>query len=180
MADCWFSDRIRCGILIIPIGRRLAWVNVSYTCWAVELTEWGGMVLCRTSVGPLLTVVVSAGLFGIGPAIADSGPGLLGSCAERNNPLECVPTKTAATAAEVAYLDNLRGLVKIDDAALLTAGRRTCNMFVYAGETTNQASDDIARSLKVAKASATAVMNSAMMFLCPGLTIGPDGVPRPI
>jgi hypothetical protein len=128
----------------------------------------------------LIAAVLSVGLFGSGPATADSGPGLLGSCAERNNPLECVPTKTAATAAEVAYLDNLHGLVKTDDADLLTVGRRTCNMFVYAGETTNQASDDIARDLKLPKAAASAVMNSAMMFLCPGLTIGPDGVPRPI
>lgn len=138
------------------------------------------MVLCRTSAGSLVAAVLSVGLLGSGPALADSGPGLLGSCAERNNPLECVPTTTAATAAEVAYLDNLRGVVKIDDADLLTTGRRTCNMFVYAGETTNQASDDIAKSLKLSKASATAVMNSAMMFLCPGLTIGPDGVPRPV
>jgi hypothetical protein len=138
------------------------------------------MVLLRTSAGPLLAILVAAGLLGVGPALADSGPGLLGSCAERNNPLECVPTKTAATAAEVAYLENLHGLVKTDDADLLATGRRTCNMFVYAGQSTDQASADIVKSLKLTKVSATAVMNSAMMFLCPGLTIGPDGVPRPM
>jgi Protein of unknown function (DUF732) len=137
------------------------------------------MVLCRTSAGPLLAALVSVGLLGVGPAFADSGPGLLGSCAERNNPLECVPTKTAATAAEVAYLASLHGVVKTDDANLLASGRRTCNMFIYAGQTTDQASADLVTSLKLTEVSAVAVMNSAMMFLCPGLTIGPDGVPRP-
>ena len=38
---------------------------------------------------------------------------------------------------------------------------------------------DISKSLKVNKASATFVMDMAMVHLCPGLNIGADGVPRP-
>lgn len=138
------------------------------------------MSLMRKSAGPLLAALVTAACLGTGPATADSGPGLLGSCAERNDPLECVPIKTAATASEVAYLDNLHSVVKTNDADLLAAGRRTCNMFVYAGQTTDQAAAAIGTSLKLNPASATAVMHSAMTYLCPGLTVGPDGVPRPI
>jgi hypothetical protein len=134
----------------------------------------------RRSVGPLLAALATTGLLGAGPAAADSGPGLLGSCAERNDPLECVPIKTPATASEAAYLDNLHGVVKTNDADLLAAGRRTCNMFVYAGQTTDQATAAIGTSLKLNQASASAVMHSAMTYLCPGLTVGPDGVPRPI
>lgn len=138
------------------------------------------MLMSRTSAAPVLAALVVTGLFGGVPALADTGPGLLGSCAQRHDPLECVPTKTAATDAEVAYLNNLHGTVPTNDADLLTAGRRTCNMFVYAGQTTDQAAADIGRSLKVNQVSAKAIMNSAMTFLCPGLTIGTDGVPRPM
>lgn len=130
----------------------------------------------------MLAAVVAAGVLGAALAAADTGTDtdLLGTCAQRNDPLECVPVKTAATAAEVAYLNNLRGVVSMTDADLLTTGRRTCNMFVYAGQSTDQATADIGRSLKLPKPASTAVMNSAMMFLCPGLTIGVDGVPRPM
>lgn len=134
----------------------------------------------RMCAGPLLVAVVATGMFGGALAAADTDTDLLGTCAQRNDPLECVPVKTAATAAEVAYLDNLRGIVTMNEADLLTAGRRTCNMFVYAGQSTDQATADIGRSLKLPKPASTAVMNSAMMFLCPGLTIGVDGVPRPM
>ena len=94
------------------------------------------MLLLPTSAAPVLVALCITGLFHGIPALADSGPGLLGSCAQRHDPLDCVPTKTAATDAEVAYLNNLHGTLQINDADLLAAGRRTCNMFVYAGQTT--------------------------------------------
>lgn len=134
----------------------------------------------RASCGPILVALAATGFFACIPAVADTDTDLLGSCAQRNDPLECVPVKTAATAAEVAYLNNLHGVVTTNEADLLATGRRTCNMFVYAGQTTDQATADIGRTLKLPKPASTAVMNSAMMFLCPGLTIGVDGVPRPM
>ena len=132
----------------------------------------------RTIAGPLLATLAASTLLGAGSATADSDPGLLGSCVQRNDPLSCVPVQSAATASEVDFLTNLHPVVKNNDADLLAAGRRTCNMFIYAGQNTTQASADIGRSLKINPASATTVMNSAMTFLCPGLTIGPDGVPH--
>ncbi len=103
----------------------------------------------------------------------------MAACAERGNPLDCVPTNAAANAAEVAYLTELHGRLKSSDADLLKTGRLTCNMFVYAGQPTGDAVNNISNSLKVNKASATFVMDMAMVHLCPGLNIGPDGVPRP-
>ena len=133
----------------------------------------------RVITGQLLMALAVAGLAVSAPASADAGTGQMASCAERGNPLDCVPTMSAANAAEVAYLTELHGRVKSSDADLLKTGRLTCNMFVYAGQPTGDAVNDIANSLKVNKASATFVMDMAMVHLCPGLNIGADGVPRP-
>jgi Protein of unknown function (DUF732) len=133
----------------------------------------------RVITGCLLAALAVAGLGVSVPAFADVGTGQMAACAERGNPLDCVPTNAAANAAEVAYLTELHGRLKSSDAELLKTGRLTCNMFVYAGEPTGDAVNDIANSLKVNKASATFVMDMAMVHLCPGLSIGTDGVPRP-
>ncbi|MCT7368171.1 hypothetical protein A7R75_04095 [Mycolicibacterium llatzerense] len=130
-------------------------------------------------VGRLLATLAVAGLGVSAPALADVGTGQMAACAERGNPLDCVPTNAAANAAEVAYLTELHGRLKSSDADLLKTGRLTCNMFVYAGQPTGDAVNNISNSLKVNKASATFVMDMAMVHLCPGLNIGPDGVPRP-
>ncbi|WP_081936898.1 DUF732 domain-containing protein [Mycolicibacterium llatzerense] len=133
----------------------------------------------RVIVGRLLATLAVAGLGVSAPALADVGTGQMAACAERGNPLDCVPTNAAANAAEVAYLTELHGRLKSSDADLLKTGRLTCNMFVYAGQPTGDAVNNISNSLKVNKASATFVMDMAMVHLCPGLNIGPDGVPRP-
>jgi hypothetical protein len=133
----------------------------------------------RAITGLLLATLAVAGLGVSAPALADVGTGQMAACAERGNPLDCVPTNAAANAAEVAYLTELHGRLKSSDADLLKTGRLTCNMFVYAGQPTGDAVNNISNSLKVNKASATFVMDMAMVHLCPGLNIGPDGVPRP-
>jgi hypothetical protein len=133
----------------------------------------------RAITSQLLAALAVAGLIASVPAFADAGAGQMGSCAERGNPLDCVPTKTAANAAEVAYLNELHGRLTNSDADLLKTGRLTCNMFVYAGQPTSDAVNAISSSLRVNKAAATVVMDTAMVHLCPGLSIGPDGVPRP-
>lgn len=137
-------------------------------------------MVTRMITGQLLAALAVAGLGVSVPASADVGTGQMAACAERGNPLDCVPTNSAANAAEVAYLTELHGRLKgNNDADLLKTGRLTCNMFVYAGQPTGDAVNAISNSLKVNKASATFVMDMAMVHLCPGLTIGPDGVPRP-
>lgn len=137
----------------------------------------------RVITGRLLAALAALAVVGPGvsvPALADVGTGQVAACADRGNPLDCVPTKSAANAAEVAYLTELHSRLKgASDGDLLRTGRLTCNMFVYAGEPTGDAVNDISNSLKVNKASATFVMDMAMVHLCPGLTIGADGVPRP-
>ncbi|MUL47876.1 DUF732 domain-containing protein [Mycobacterium sp. CBMA293] len=133
----------------------------------------------RAMTSQLLVALAAAGLVVSVPAFADAGSGQMASCAERGNPLDCVPTMTAANAAEAAYLTDVHGRLKSSDADLLRTGRLTCNMFVYAGQPTGDAVNDIANSLKVNKASATFVMDMAMVHMCPGLSIGADGVPRP-
>ncbi len=133
----------------------------------------------RVITGKVLASLAVAVLGISAPASADVGTGQMAACAERGNPLDCVPTNAAANAAELAYLTELHGRMQSSDADLLKTGRLTCNMFVYAGQPTGDAVNDISKSLKVNKASATFVMDMAMVHLCPGLNIGADGVPRP-
>ena len=66
-------------------------------------------MVTRMITGQLLAALAVAGLGVSVPALADVGTGQMAACAERGNPLDCVPTKSAANAAEVTYLTELHG-----------------------------------------------------------------------
>lgn len=132
--------------------------------------------------GVTICAALASGLFGVGICSADPGPMDPGYCGARQDPLDCVPydgpMPPPPNRGEAIFLNNVRGQYPGDDATLLRIGRGTCNM-LRGGVTTSYTVRDIAGHLQTTEAHAGQLLITAMEYICPGLTVGTDGVARP-
>ena len=128
--------------------------------------------ITRGLLGLLAAGLLGAGVSSASPAQADQ------FCGARQDPLDCVPQTGAPSAQEATYINTVRGNYPGDDAQLLKMGRGTCNMLL-GGVITGYVVQDLASHEGITKQAADQLMDAAMLYVCPGLTVGADGVARP-
>lgn len=127
-------------------------------------------------------LALTSGLLSTGIVSADPGPMDPGYCGAHQDPLDCVPydgpTPPPPNRAEASYLDLVRDHYSANDTTLLRIGRGTCNMF-RGGTSSTYVVGEISNHLQTPQAHAGQLLNVALAYICPDLTVGADGVARP-